>query len=108
MKDLAELKHLFTPMRIKSMELKNRIAMAPMGTLMAAEDGNPSERQTAYYEARAKGGAGLIMVEDAAAHVSTAFGMGEIGVSAIYDDKFIPGWKRFTDRIDAVGAKASF
>src|SRR5512137_2936336 len=60
MKDLVKLKHLFTPTRIKSMELKNRIAMAPMGTLMANEDGNPSERQAAYYEARARGGAGHI------------------------------------------------
>ena len=47
MKDLVKLTHLFTPTRIKSMELKNRIDMAPMGTLMAMEDGNPSERQVA-------------------------------------------------------------
>ena len=103
----TKLKHLFTPMRIKTMELKNRIAMAPMGTLMAAEDGNPSERLTHYYELRAKGGAGLIMVEDAAAHVSTAFGMGEIGVAAMYDDKFIHGWTKFNERIHAAGAKTS-
>jgi 2,4-dienoyl-CoA reductase-like NADH-dependent reductase (Old Yellow Enzyme family)/thioredoxin reductase len=103
----TKLKHLFTPIRIKSMELKNRIAMAPMGTLMSAEDGNPSERLTHYYELRAKGGAGLIMVEDTAAHFSTAFGMGEIGVAAIYDDKFIPGWKKFNERIHAAGAKTS-
>ena len=63
MEDLVKLTHLFTPTRVKSMELKNRIAVAPMGTLMANEVGNPSERQAAYYEARAKGGAGLIMVE---------------------------------------------
>jgi 2,4-dienoyl-CoA reductase-like NADH-dependent reductase (Old Yellow Enzyme family) len=60
MEDLVKLTHLFTPTRVKSMELKNRIAVAPMGTLMANEVGNPSERQAAYYEARARGGAGLI------------------------------------------------
>src|SRR5512136_1164669 len=107
MKDLVKLTHLFTPTRIKSMELKNRIAMAPMGTLMASEDGNPSERQVAYYEARAKGGAGLIMVEDTVVHASAAAGFGDIGVPAIYDDRFIPAWKKLNDRIHAAGAKTS-
>jgi len=107
MEEQIKLEHLFRPIKIKSMELKNRIVMSPMGTLMASEDGSPSDRLTDYYEVRARGGAGFIMVEDAAAHHSTAFGMGEIGVAAMYDDRFIPGWKRFTDRIHAAGAKAS-
>ncbi len=107
MKDLVKLTHLFTPTRIKSMELKNRIAMAPMGTLMASEDGNPSERQVAYYEARARGGAGLIMVEDTVVHASAAAGFGDIGVPAIYDDRFIPAWKKLNERIHAAGAKTS-
>ncbi len=105
MEDLVKLTHLFTPTRVKTMELKNRIAMAPMGTLEAHEDGHPSERQLAYYEARARGGAGLIMVEDAVVHVSAAIGFGEIGLPAIYDDKFIPGWKKLNDVIHAAGAK---
>jgi 2,4-dienoyl-CoA reductase-like NADH-dependent reductase (Old Yellow Enzyme family) len=105
MKDLVKLTHLFTPTRVKTMELKNRIAMAPMGTLEANEDGHPSERQSAYYEARARGGAGLIMVEDAVVHASAAIGFGEIGLPAIYDDRFIPGWKKLNDVIHAAGAK---
>ncbi len=98
---------LFEPLTIKSMTLKNRIAMAPMGTLMAAEDGTPSERLIDYYEVRARGGVGLIMVEDVVIHPSLAFGMGEIGLGAMFDDNLVPGWKRLTDRIHQAGAKAS-
>lgn len=107
MEEQIKLEHLFSPIKIKTMELKNRIVMPPMGTLMANADGSPSDRLIDYYEARANGGAALITVETTAVHPSSAFGMGEIGIASLYDDKFIPGWKRFTDRIHAAGAKAS-
>ena len=102
-----KLDHLFSPIKINTMELKNRIVMPPMGTFMANADGTVSDRLIDYHEARAKGGTALITVEVTAVHPSCAFGMGEIGVSSLYDDKFIPGWKRFTERIHAAGAKAS-
>ncbi len=102
-----KLEKLFTPIRIKSMELKNRVVMAPMCTLLANADGSASDRLIEYYEARAKGGAALISVEVAEVHPSSAFGIGEIGIASIYDDKFIPSWKRFCERIHAAGAKTS-
>lgn len=46
--------------------MKNRIAMAPMGTAFATPDGVFTDQAMAYYEARAKGGAGLIIVENVA------------------------------------------
>jgi 2,4-dienoyl-CoA reductase-like NADH-dependent reductase (Old Yellow Enzyme family)/thioredoxin reductase len=46
------------------MTIKNRIAMAPMGTAFATPDGVFTEQALAYYEARAKGGAALIIVEN--------------------------------------------
>ncbi len=55
----TEQEILFQRCRIGGMELKNRIVMAPMGNL-ADLDGGFSERQKAYYAARAKGGAALI------------------------------------------------
>ena len=57
MEEQIKLEHLFRPIKIKTMELKNRIVMPPMGTLMASEDGSPSNRLMDYYEARARGGA---------------------------------------------------
>lgn len=52
--------HLFSPIRIASLELKNRLVMSPMETGYAGKDGVPTPRTMAYYEARAKGGVGLI------------------------------------------------
>ena len=51
---------LLQPGRIGGMELRNRIVMAPMGSNFAEDDGTCGERIQAYYEARAKGGAGLL------------------------------------------------
>ena len=51
---------LFDPIHIASMQLRNRLVMSPMETLYATKDGVPSSRTVAYYEARARGGVGLI------------------------------------------------
>ncbi|WP_340399551.1 NAD(P)/FAD-dependent oxidoreductase [Paenibacillus sp. FSL H8-0079] len=53
---------LFTPFRIGTMEVKNRIVMSPMGTNSASPDGRLSLEEIDYYEERAKGGAGMIIL----------------------------------------------
>ena len=53
---------LFRPFRLKSLELKNRIVMAPM-TRTKAPQGVPGEANAAYYRRRAEGGVGLILSE---------------------------------------------
>ena len=97
----GKLKHLFSPITIKTMKLKNRIVMPAMGTLSANSDSTISERQVDYYEAQARGGVGLVVVEVAEVHPSSAFMM----LIGIHDDKFIPGLKMLTDRVHAAGAK---
>src|SRR5512136_2417723 len=53
---------LFEPIKIGSLEIKNRIAMAPMGIVGLTEpDGNPNQRAIDYYIERARGGVGLII-----------------------------------------------
>ena len=54
--------NLFQPITIGRVEIKNRIAMAPMN-LNFTREGYMSEQQLAYYAARAKGGTGLIITE---------------------------------------------
>ena len=54
---------LFEPGRIGTLEVKNRIIMAPMGTGYADADGGFSRRYVDYLAARAKGGAGLLVTE---------------------------------------------
>ena len=55
---------LFQLARIGSMNLRNRIVMAPLGTNLADVNGAVTDRQIAWYAERAWGGAGLIIVEN--------------------------------------------
>jgi 2,4-dienoyl-CoA reductase-like NADH-dependent reductase (Old Yellow Enzyme family) len=94
---------LFQPGRIGTLEIRNRIMMAPMGSNFAEEDGSCGERIQAFYEARAKGGAGLLTMGSCA----IAFPRGtaepfQVGVSR---DDFIPGLAGIAERVHRHGAK---
>jgi len=53
--------HMFSPIRVNSVTIKNRLVMAPMGNIdMAEETGRPNAKMQQYFFARAKGGVGLI------------------------------------------------
>lgn len=56
-------KELFKPGRIGTMELKNRLIMAPMGTSSHDREGFIQERTIHYYVERAKAGVGLIIAQ---------------------------------------------
>ena len=58
-----KLEKIFEPMRIGTMDLKNRIVMAPMFSQFASEKGEVTDRMINYYKRRAQSGVGLIMVE---------------------------------------------
>ncbi len=60
-------RHLFTPLRLGPVVVPNRIVFAAHLTNYA-EDGLPTEQHAAYYEARARGGAGLIITEEHSTH----------------------------------------
>ncbi|SCP98216.1 oxidoreductase [Anaerobium acetethylicum] len=53
---------LFTPFQIKSMTIKNRIVMAPMGLNSGRPDGTIDDDEIEYFEERAKGGTGMIIM----------------------------------------------
>ena len=84
------------------MALRNRIVLAPMGDRLANEDGTVSERQAAYLEARARGGAGLILVGS----VSVAYPSGSYAPSqtAISADSYVEGLADLAARVHAHGA----
>jgi len=95
----SRFKKIFEPANIGRMQLKNRIVMPPMGTNYAEAGGAVSQRMLDYYEARARGGAGLIIVEGSAPSVrcSISFQGGPSYQASLGDDKFIPGWRKLTD-----------
>ncbi len=96
---------LLEPGRIGRIETRNRIIMSPMGTNLGEEDGRVSERMLRYYEERARGGAGLVVVGVAAiAYPSGAAMPRQIGIS---DDRFLPGLTDLVEGIHRHGAKAA-
>ena len=94
---------LFTPFQIGNLEIKNRIVLAAMGNLMANRDGTFSEAEITYFEERAKGGAGLILVGQG--YLTADLGQGVLG--HYWDHHhMVPSARALTERIHAYGAKA--
>ena len=98
-------RHLLSTGRIGSLEIRNRIIMAPMGTNLGEPDGHVGERIQQFYEERAKGGVGLIII--GVASVSYPAGACIVNQVAISDDKYLPGLERLTRRIHAHGTKVA-
>lgn len=101
---MQALETLFSPIRIGTMEVKNRIAMAPMTTNWAPADGSIPDQMIDYLEARAKGGVGLIIFETVTVDERFPYIMQSIG---LWSDEQIPGFKRFVDAMHAHGAKVA-
>ncbi|NLA27835.1 MAG: FAD-dependent oxidoreductase [Firmicutes bacterium] len=99
----AGFRHLLSPGRIGNMTVRNRMVMPPMGTNFAQEDGFISERLIGYYEARAEGGIGMIIVEIAAVAPEGKAISNQIGIWA---DKFVPGLRCLAEAIKKHGARA--
>ena len=97
--------HVFSPFRIGKLELKNRIKYASTETNFNYGDGWVSEKEIAYMEAQARGGAGIVTTQGAYTDPRTE-GKGYVGMMAIWDDKFIPGLKRIADVIHKYDSKA--
>lgn len=92
--------HLFSPITVNSMVLKNRIVMTAMH-LGYTPTGEVSDRLVAFYRERAVGGVGLIVVGGCPID---EFG-GMLGMIGLFDDRFIPGLERLTTEVKAEGAK---
>jgi len=93
---------LFTPAWIGGMIVKNRMVMAPMLVGYAHSSGEVSQRLVDYYEARARGGVGLIIVEAACIHTS---GLENFGQLRIDSPRFVPGLERLTEAVKAYGTR---
>lgn len=96
---MSAFKKLFQPGKIGKLTLANRIAMAPMVTHFA-EAGGAGDRMIGYYAERAKGGAGMVILE-----ASYPRRVGHPGRVHIWGDEFIPGLKRLTTEVHRAGGK---
>ena len=98
-------RNIFEPFTVKSMTLKNRIVMTPIGTNFAERTGEVSDKLIAYYKQHAKGGIGLITVEGA----SVASPQGSLSTNQlrIDHDNYIHGLYKLCEAIHEYGSKAS-
>ncbi|WP_158989061.1 NADPH dehydrogenase NamA [Mucilaginibacter sp. L196] len=94
--------HLFSPLKIKSIEFKNRIVVSPMCEY-SSEDGFANDWHLVHLGSRAVGGAGLIITEATAVSPEGRITASDLG---IYKDEHIEKLKQITDFIHAHGAIA--
>ena len=99
---MTELKKLFSSYNIGTMALKNRIVMGPMGTNLSNPDGTIAREEIAYYEARARGGAGMIITEMV---VFDERGKYQPRIPMISSDSHIQGWQTLVETVHAHGTK---
>jgi len=89
--------HLFSPLRVGSITLKNRIVSSGHDTVMS-EAGQVGDQLIAYHEARAAGGVGLIVVQATAVHPTAEYTDHSLAAS---DDDCIPGFRRLAETVHA-------
>jgi 2,4-dienoyl-CoA reductase-like NADH-dependent reductase (Old Yellow Enzyme family)/pyruvate/2-oxoglutarate dehydrogenase complex dihydrolipoamide dehydrogenase (E3) component len=85
--------HLFAPLTLRHKTLKSRLVFGAH-TANMAEGGLPGERHRGYYEARARGGAAMIVVEPMPVHATAVLTRGNFRHS---DDAVIPAFRRITE-----------
>jgi N-ethylmaleimide reductase len=91
---------LFSPVKLGSLALQNRVVMAPLTRNRAGEGGVPQAMNVTYYEQRAT--AGLIITE---ATPISPMAHGYPALPGIYTDAQVAGWKKVTDAVHAKGGK---
>lgn len=101
----SKYKNLLSPITINGMTLRNRTVMPPIGSNFATVSSEVSEEMIKYYELRAKGGTGLIIVENAC--VDYPMGTNGTKQCRIDDNQYVPGFYTLVERLHAYGAKVS-
>lgn len=100
---MSSYPHIFSPGQIGSLITKNRIKYAATETNFPYADGFVTDKEVAYMEAQARGGAGIVTTQGAYPD-KKGEGKGFKGMMAIYDDRFIPGLARIAAVIRQNGA----
>ena len=93
--------NLFSPIQIGKTTVKNRIFMPPLSTNLA-DHGYVTDALIEHYSNRAKGGVGLIITEVTTVEPTYTYLPGDM---SIYDDSYIPGWKKLVDAVHQYGTK---
>ncbi len=96
---MSQFPHLFSPLRLGSRTVANRIVSSGHDTVMVHE-GLVTERLVAYHRARARGGVGLIVVQVAGVHESARY---TSHVLMATDDRCIEGYAALARAVHEYG-----
>ena len=97
--DRPPFPHLAQPLQLRHRTLRNRITFGAH-TANMSEAGLPGERHLGYYLERARGGAGMIVVEPVPVHATGVLTRGNFRVG---DDAVVAGFRRITEAVHAEG-----
>lgn len=96
------LSHLFRPIRIKTLTVKNRLMMSAMSINFGVDDRcHVTDPLIAYFVERARGGAGMMLVGGGSVHPG---GQELPDLPQMYEDGCIPSLKRMVDQVRPYGA----
>ncbi len=101
---MKNYKHLFSPFQLKHLTLANRLVKAAQWTVFANEEGEVTDQLIDFYENLAKGGVGLITVEESVCDYP--LGASNKRHLRLDEDRFIPGLKELAASIDKHGVPA--
>ena len=93
---------LFSPIKVGTQTVKNRLWMPPVSTNLAIDHGHVSEALIEHYTNRAKGGVGLIVTEVVTVEPTYVYLPGDMCMA---DDSFVPGWEKLAAGVHEYGAK---
>ena len=95
---------MFSPINIGTVTVPNRFVVPPMGNNFANTDGSLSDRSAAYYEARAKGGFGLITIESTVVYSEAKGGPRK---PCLFTDDVVDSFRKVAERCHRYGAKVN-
>jgi 2,4-dienoyl-CoA reductase-like NADH-dependent reductase (Old Yellow Enzyme family) len=97
---VAELAHLFSPLRVRGVELRSRVGVSPMCEY-SSEDGFANDWHFVHLGSRAVGGAALVLTEAAAVTAEGRISPQDLG---IWKDEHVPALARIAAFVAAHGA----
>ena len=89
---------MFTPFKLRSMAVANRMVMSPMAQYSADENGNTTDWHFVHYSSHAMGGMGLIFTEMTCPSPHARI---SLGCTGMWNDEHERGWKRIVDFVHA-------
>ena len=92
------LPHLFSPILVGSIEVKNRVVLAPLDVGLHGPNGEVTDRYIDFLLERARGETGLLITE-----FTSVWPEKRVITTSVWDDRFIPGLARMADAVHEVG-----